>query len=73
MNLEGVVVRGGHEPSGDGWSWVVTFKAHRDTCRYARTADPITVYLEMWGLDHWRVMVEQDRITACKVCKPILL
>ncbi len=68
------VINAGFSPRPDDPDrWGPTFKGHRETCRYAKTAFPLAGYLDLWGHADYAVMVREGRVTACKVCKPDLL
>lgn len=66
-----LVVRSGHTPGPDG-EWRPWFKIHTPRCRYADGADSLGIFLDLWGAEHLAIMIEQERVALCKICKPVL-
>jgi hypothetical protein len=51
-----------------------TFKAHRDTCRYATgDAYPIALAIATYGERDVRNMVIAGLVEPCRVCRPVLI
>ena len=68
-----LVLHTGQARDSDG-TWHATFKIHDVACRYASKADPtaLPAALDLWGRDWFRRFLAEDRVTACRVCKPDL-